>query len=189
RPGAARQRRPDQGHREGQGAGPARPAAGSRGERADRRLGHQPGPRAQWRRSRRRPGCPRDQLPRPARLMSTPVQPGRGEDEPQPAAPGRRGYTASTRSSADSARRFAAAAEQAAARWPLSRITGAGVLVMALFSMLAIAIAGTALASQASARNRLETIIDPASGSGRTKDYDLAPLETGIRNNLLSGTS
>jgi signal transduction histidine kinase len=119
--------------------------------------------------------------------MSTPVQPGRGEDEPQRAAQGRRGYTASTRSSADSARRFAAAAEQAAARWPLSRITGGGVLALALFSMIAIAIAGTALASQASARNRLETIIDPASGSGKQLAYDLVNQETGIRGYLLSG--
>jgi signal transduction histidine kinase len=119
--------------------------------------------------------------------MSTPAQPGRSGDEPQRTAPGRRGYTASTRSSADSARRFAAAAEQAASRWPLSRITGAGVLAMALFSMIAIAIAGTALASQASARNRLETIVDPASVSGKQLAYDLVNQETGIRGYLLSG--
>ncbi len=121
--------------------------------------------------------------------MSTPEHPGEAEEAAKDPAQRRRGYTASTRSSADSTRRFAAAAEQAASRWPLSRITGAGVLVMALFSMLAIAIAGTALASQASARNRLETIIDPASGSGRKLAYDLVNQETGIRGYLLGGTA
>jgi signal transduction histidine kinase len=118
--------------------------------------------------------------------MSAPVRSGKADDAPPSPAQGRRGYTASTRSSADSARRLAAAAEQAASRWPLSRITGAGVLVMALFSMIAIAVAGTALASQASARNRLETIIDPASGSGKQLAYDLVSQETAIRGYLLS---
>jgi CHASE3 domain sensor protein len=118
--------------------------------------------------------------------VTTPVQTGNGA-EPEERPAGRRGYTASTRPSADSTRRFAAAAEQAASRWPLSRITGAGVLAMALFSMIAIAIAGTALASQASARNRVETIIDPASGSGKQLAYDLVNQETGVRGYLLSG--
>jgi signal transduction histidine kinase len=119
--------------------------------------------------------------------MSAPVQPGDGADPP--AASGqRRGYTASTKSASDSSRKFAAAAELAAARWPLRRITGAAVLAMALFSMIAIAIAGTALASEASARNRLETILDPASGSGKQLAYDLVQQETGIRGYLLGGT-
>jgi signal transduction histidine kinase len=114
--------------------------------------------------------------------MSAPVQSGNGADRGQ-----RHGYTASTKSGGDSARKFAAAAEQAAARWPLSRITSAAVLAMALFSMIAIAIAGTALAGQASARNRLETIVDPASGSGERLAYDLVSQETGVRGYLLSG--
>jgi signal transduction histidine kinase len=117
--------------------------------------------------------------------MSAPVRSGTGGDPPADSGQ-RRGYTASTRPSGDSARKFAAAAEQAAARWPLSRVTGAGVLVMALFSMIAIAIGGTALASQAAARNRLETIIDPASGSGYQLAYDLVNQETGVRGYLLS---
>jgi len=121
--------------------------------------------------------------------MTTSEHPGEAEEAAKDSAQRRRGYSASTRSSADSTSRFAAAAEQAASRWPLSRITGAGVLVMALFSMLAIAIAGTALASQASARNRLETIIDPASGSGRKLAYDLVNEETGVRGYLLGGTA
>jgi signal transduction histidine kinase len=118
--------------------------------------------------------------------MSVPVRSGTGGDPPAGSGQ-RRGYTASTRSSGDSARKFAAAAEQAAARWPLSRVTGAGVIVMALFSMIAIAIGGTALAGQAAARNRLETIIDPASESGYQLAYDLVNQETGVRGYLLSG--
>jgi signal transduction histidine kinase len=117
--------------------------------------------------------------------MSTPVQ--SGDEDDSPADPvRRRGYTATTRPASDSARRFAEAAEQAASRWPLSRIATAGVLLMALFSMIAIAIAGTALAGQASARNRLETIVDPASGSGERLAYDLVNQETGVRGYLLS---
>jgi signal transduction histidine kinase len=119
--------------------------------------------------------------------MSAPVRPGKADDAPPGPGQGRRGYTASTGPSAESVRRFALAAEKAASRWPLSRITGAGVLAMALFSMIAIAVAGTVLASQASARNRLETIIDPASGSGKQLAYDLVNQETGVRGYLLSG--
>src|ERR1700684_3758467 len=99
----------------------------------------------------------------------------------------RAGYTASTKSSQESARRFAAAAEVAAARWPLSRITGAAVLAMALFSMIAIALAGTALANLNSARSQVENIIDPASGSGSQLAYELVNAETGVRGYLLSG--
>jgi signal transduction histidine kinase len=118
--------------------------------------------------------------------MSAPVQSGNGADPS--AAPGQRpGYTATTRPAGDSSRRFAAAAEQAAARWPLRRITGAAVLAMALFSMIAIAIAGTALARQSASRNRLETILDPASGSGKQLAYDLVQQETGVRGYLLGG--
>jgi signal transduction histidine kinase len=114
--------------------------------------------------------------------MSTPAGPsgnGRGPSR-------ERGYTATARSSGDSARRLAAAAEQAARRWPLSRITGAAVLVMALLSMIAIAIAGTALARLASARGQVENVIDPASQAGTQLAYDLVNEETGIRGYLLS---
>jgi signal transduction histidine kinase len=96
------------------------------------------------------------------------------------------GYTASTKSGQESARRFAAAAELAASRWPLGRITGAAVLAMALFSMIAIALAGTALADLNSARSKVENIIDPASGSGKQLAYDLVNAETGVRGYLLS---
>jgi len=97
------------------------------------------------------------------------------------------GYTASTRPASDSARRFAAAAEAAANRWPLRRITGAAIVAMALFAMVAIAIGGTALASLTSARNRLENVIDPATDAGRDLAFALVNQETGVRGYLLSG--
>jgi len=118
--------------------------------------------------------------------MSAPVRPGGTDEGREGPGPGRRGYTASTRSPADTSRKLAAAAEQAASRWPLSRITSVGVVVMALFSMIAIAVAGTALATQTSARNRLETIIDPASAAGKQLAYDVVNQETGVRGYLLS---
>jgi len=55
--------------------------------------------------------------------------------------------------------------------------------------MIAIAVAGTALASQAAHRSRLETIIDPASGSGKQLAYDLVSQETGVRGYLLGGNT
>jgi signal transduction histidine kinase len=118
--------------------------------------------------------------------MSASPQPDSAASPP-PDAGQRAGYTASTKSSQESARRFAAAAEAAAARWPLSRITGAAVLAIALFSMIAIALAGTALANLNSARSQVENIIDPASGSGKQLAYDLVNAETGVRGYLLSG--
>jgi signal transduction histidine kinase len=114
--------------------------------------------------------------------MSTETAPG--QSPPGPAREPR--FTGTHRPSGDAARRLAAATEQAARRWPLSRITGAAVLVMALFSMLAIAIAGTALAHLASARSQVEDTIDPASQAGRQLAYDLVNQETGVRGYLLS---
>jgi len=118
--------------------------------------------------------------------MSAPAKPGSGNR--RPASPERgRGYTATTRQASDSARRFAAATEQAASRWPLSRITSAAILAMALLLMIAIAVAGTALASLDSARARVEDVIDPATSAGQQLAYDLVNQETGLRGYLLSG--
>jgi signal transduction histidine kinase len=97
------------------------------------------------------------------------------------------GHTASTRPAGDSARRFAAAAEAAASRWPLSRITGATIVVMALFCMIAIAVAGTALADLSSDRSRVDNVLDPAAFASQTLAYALVNQETGVRGYLLSG--
>jgi signal transduction histidine kinase len=117
--------------------------------------------------------------------MSTPAPPG--VDNRPPSGPGDTpAFTGSTRLAADPAGRFAAAAAQAAARWPLSRITGAAVLAMALFVIAAIIVAGIALASLGSARNRVDNVVDPASAAGRELAYDLVNQETGVRGYLLS---
>jgi signal transduction histidine kinase len=117
--------------------------------------------------------------------MSKPAPPG--ADNRPSAGPGETpAVTGSTRLAADPAGRFAAAAAQAAARWPLSRIIGTAVLAMALFVIAAIIVAGTALASLGSARNRVDNVVDPASASGRELAYDLVNQETGVRGYLLS---
>jgi signal transduction histidine kinase len=115
----------------------------------------------------------------------TGTAPGPGGGPPAPAGDGP-GYTAGTRPAGESARRFAAAAEAAAARWPLSRITGATVIVMALFSMVAIAVVGTALADLGSDRARVDNVLDPAALSGQKLAYALVDQETGVRGYLLS---
>jgi signal transduction histidine kinase len=117
--------------------------------------------------------------------MSKPAPPG--VDNRPPAGPGETpAFTGSTRLAGDPAGRFAAAAAQAAARWPLSRITGAAVLAMALFVIAAIIVAGIALASLGSARNRVDNVVDPAAAAGRELAYDLVNQETGVRGYLLS---
>jgi signal transduction histidine kinase len=118
--------------------------------------------------------------------MSTSGDAGDGQRSP---ASGTRapGYTASTRPTGDSARRFAAAAEAAASRWPLGRITGATIVVMALFSMIAIAVAGTSLADLGSDRVRVNNVLDPAELSSQKLGYALVNQETGVRGYLLSG--
>jgi signal transduction histidine kinase len=99
----------------------------------------------------------------------------------------RPGYTASARPTREQRSRLAQAAEQAARRWPLSRITSVAILAMTLFSLLAIAIAGTALASLSSARARVVNVIDPAAQAGQKLAYDIVNQETGVRGYLLSG--
>jgi signal transduction histidine kinase len=99
----------------------------------------------------------------------------------------RPGYTESTRPTREQRSRLALAAEQAARRWPLSRITTVAILAMTLFSLLAIAIAGTALANLSSARSRVVNVIDPAAQAGERLAYDIVNQETGVRGYLLSG--
>ncbi len=118
--------------------------------------------------------------------MSRSGDAGYGQRSPAPQAAGP-GHTAGTRPAGDSARRFAAAAEAAASRWPLSRITGATIIVMALFLMIAIAVVGTALADLSSDRSSVDNVLDPASLAGQTLAYALVNQETGVRGYLLSG--
>jgi signal transduction histidine kinase len=117
--------------------------------------------------------------------MSTPAGPGSRRGASGSAS--RPVHTASTRPTREQRSRLAQAAEQAARRWPLSRITSVAILAMTLFSLLAIAIAGTALADLSSARSRVVNVIDPAAQAGQKLAYDIVNQETGVRGYLLSG--
>jgi signal transduction histidine kinase len=82
--------------------------------------------------------------------------------------------------------RIAAAAESAAGRWPLGRITGLGVLLLALFSVAAIVVGAVTLGNQASARGRLVNTLDPAALHAAQLYTALLNQETGLRGYLLS---
>jgi signal transduction histidine kinase len=82
--------------------------------------------------------------------------------------------------------RARAMAARLAAGWPLRRIFAVGAVIAAVFSVLAIAIGGAALANLASARDRVVNTIDPA--AFRTSQLGVAFLnqETGVRGYALS---
>ncbi|GHF33574.1 signal transduction histidine kinase [Amycolatopsis bartoniae] len=68
-----------------------------------------------------------------------------------------------------------------AARWPLRRITTAGVAVVAAFSVAAIVVGVLALTSLATARNRVVDRIDPALQQSLRLEAALVDQETGVR--------
>jgi len=80
----------------------------------------------------------------------------------------------------------AMAARLAAEGWPLRRTFGVGIVIVTLFSLAAIGVGGAALASLASARDRVVNKIDPA--AFRTSQLGSAYLnqETGVRGYALS---
>ncbi len=82
--------------------------------------------------------------------------------------------------------RSRALAARLATGWPLRRIFGIGVLIAALFAVLAITLGGAALASLAGARDRVVGKIDPA--AFRTSQLGIAFLnqETGVRGYALN---
>jgi len=82
--------------------------------------------------------------------------------------------------------RSRALAARLATGWPLRRIFGIGVLIAALFAVLAITLGGAALANLAGARDRVVGKIDPA--AFRTSQLGIAFLnqETGVRGYALS---
>ncbi|MGN6174539.1 MAG: ATP-binding protein [Streptosporangiaceae bacterium] len=82
--------------------------------------------------------------------------------------------------------RSRALAARLATGWPLRRIFGIGVLIAALFAVLAITLGGAALANRARARDRVGGKIDPA--AFRTSQLGIAFLnqETGVRGYALS---
>ena len=87
-------------------------------------------------------------------------------------------YTASERTSAVAAR-FAGG-------WPFGRIIGIGVVIVGLFSLLAIGVGGTALADLTTARNQVVNTLDPAAFHASQLEVDLLNQETGVRGYALS---
>ncbi len=83
-------------------------------------------------------------------------------------------------------RRIADAAEDAARRWPLGRITGLGIILLGLFSVAAIAVGAVTLHTQSSDRSRLVETLDPAALDASQLTVALLNQETGLRGYLLS---
>ena len=71
--------------------------------------------------------------------------------------------------------------------WPLGRILGAAVAVMAAFSVAAILSGGFALSHLSDERQRIETTIDPAALAAEQLYSALLNQETGVRGYALSG--
>ena len=70
--------------------------------------------------------------------------------------------------------------------WPFGRIIGIGVLIAALFSLLAIGVGGTALGDLTSARDRVVNTLDPAALHASQLEVELLNQETGVRGYALS---
>ena len=70
--------------------------------------------------------------------------------------------------------------------WPFGRIIGVGLLIVGLFSLLAIGVGGTALADLSSARDRVVTTLDPAAAGAAQLEVELLNQETGVRGYLLT---
>jgi signal transduction histidine kinase len=75
----------------------------------------------------------------------------------------------------------------APAPWPLSRIIGAAVLLMTVFSLAAVVVGGLALTHLDGERQRIETVIDPAELAAQQLYSALLNQETGVRGYALSG--
>jgi signal transduction histidine kinase len=70
--------------------------------------------------------------------------------------------------------------------WPFGRIIGLGILIVGLFSLLAIGVGGTALADLTTARDRVVNTIDPAAFHASQLEVELLNQETGVRGYALS---
>jgi signal transduction histidine kinase len=77
----------------------------------------------------------------------------------------------------------------ASSPWPLGRIVGAAVLLVALLSLAAVVTGGLALAHLDSERQRIETTIDPAALEAQQLYSALLNQETGVRGYALTGQS
>ena len=75
----------------------------------------------------------------------------------------------------------------AASPWPLGRIIGGAVLLMAVLSLAAVVTGALALAHLDNERQRIETTIDPAALAAQQLYSALLNQETGVRGYALSG--
>jgi signal transduction histidine kinase len=71
--------------------------------------------------------------------------------------------------------------------WPFGRIIGIGILIVGLFSLLAVGVGGSALVNLSSARRHVVDTIDPAEYHGSQLEVELLNQETGVRGYALSG--
>src|SRR5215472_7230027 len=136
------------------------------------------------------PVPPADAEPRGARTWSRPPRQlggmrrsdglarSSGPGRPGPDRPGIGRPTAGERASAMAAR-FSGG-------WPFGRIIGVGVLIVGLFSLLAIGVGGAALADLATARDRVVDTLDPAAFHASQLEVELLNQETGVRGYALS---
>jgi signal transduction histidine kinase len=94
----------------------------------------------------------------------------------QPNGPGR----------ATSSERASAMAARFAGGWPFGRILGVGVLIVALFALLAIGVGGTALGNLNTSRGHVVNTLDPAALHTSQLEVELLNQETGVRGYALT---
>jgi signal transduction histidine kinase len=94
----------------------------------------------------------------------------------QPHGPGR----------ATSSERASAMAARFAGGWPFGRILGVGVLIVALFALLAIGVGGTALGNLNTSRGHVVNTLDPAALHTSQLEVELLNQETGVRGYALT---
>ena len=87
---------------------------------------------------------------------------------------------------ATSSERASARAARFAGGWPFGRILGVGIVIVALFALLAIGVGGSALADLTTARNQVVNTLDPAALHAARLEVDLLNQETGVRGYALS---
>jgi signal transduction histidine kinase len=83
--------------------------------------------------------------------------------------------------------RSAVTRDQASSPWPLGRVIGAAVLLMALFSLAAVVVGVLALGHLDSERQRIEGTLDPAALASQQLYSALLNQETGVRGYALTG--
>src|ERR1700678_4349787 len=83
--------------------------------------------------------------------------------------------------------RSAVTRDPASSPWPLGRVIGSAVLLMALFSLAAVVVGVLALDHLDDERQRIESTLDPAALASQQLYSALLNQETGVRGYALSG--